>query len=92
MSCGDTYNFSTGIYGRCAWECPRCHRINAPHVDKCDCQHAELAKEDKIPWCPNPAYPNPFYPVYPIYPTFPYYNGQIIITCKTTTLEKQQRT
>lgn len=20
-----------------AWECPRCHRINAPHIDHCDC-------------------------------------------------------
>lgn len=20
-----------------AWECPRCHRINAPHVDQCTC-------------------------------------------------------
>ena len=20
------------------WECPRCHKINAPHVDRCDCQ------------------------------------------------------
>lgn len=22
---------------RTAWECPRCHRMNAPHVDHCDC-------------------------------------------------------
>lgn len=21
-----------------AWECPRCHKINAPHVDRCDCK------------------------------------------------------
>lgn len=22
---------------RTAWECPRCHTINAPHVDRCAC-------------------------------------------------------
>lgn len=22
---------------RRAWECPRCNRINAPHVDQCSC-------------------------------------------------------
>lgn len=22
---------------RTAWECPRCQRMNAPHVDHCDC-------------------------------------------------------
>lgn len=22
---------------RAPWECPRCHRVNAPHVDRCDC-------------------------------------------------------
>lgn len=21
-----------------AWECPRCRRINAPHVERCDCR------------------------------------------------------
>lgn len=21
-----------------AWECSRCHRMNAPHVDHCDCE------------------------------------------------------
>ena len=20
-----------------AWECPRCHRMNVPHVNHCDC-------------------------------------------------------
>ena len=20
-----------------AWECPRCHKVNAPHVDQCSC-------------------------------------------------------
>ncbi len=20
------------------WECPRCHKINGPHVDQCDCK------------------------------------------------------
>lgn len=23
---------------RAAWECPRCRRVNAPHLDHCDCQ------------------------------------------------------
>ena len=23
-----------------AWECPRCHVINAPHVDRCNCQES----------------------------------------------------
>ena len=23
---------------RQAWECPRCQRVNAPHVDQCGCQ------------------------------------------------------
>lgn len=22
---------------RAPWECPRCHSINAPHVDRCGC-------------------------------------------------------
>lgn len=26
---------------RTAWECTRCHRINAPHVDRCDCEPTE---------------------------------------------------
>lgn len=21
-----------------AWECPRCHKINAPHVNQCECK------------------------------------------------------
>lgn len=23
---------------RAAWKCPRCHTINAPHADRCDCK------------------------------------------------------
>lgn len=22
---------------KAAWECPRCHKVNAPHVDQCSC-------------------------------------------------------
>lgn len=35
---------------RKAWECPRCKRVNAPHVDRCDCApegmtYAEVVKK-----------------------------------------------
>lgn len=23
-----------------AWECPRCHKVNAPHIDQCSCDAA----------------------------------------------------
>lgn len=25
------------------WECPRCHTINAPHMNKCECQEVKAA-------------------------------------------------
>lgn len=28
---------SAVFYFRTAWECVRCHRICAPHMDHCDC-------------------------------------------------------
>lgn len=35
---------------RKAWECPRCQKVNAPHVDQCDCApdgmtYAEVVKK-----------------------------------------------
>jgi hypothetical protein len=27
------------------WECPRCHRINGPHVDHCDCKPEQKQAE-----------------------------------------------
>lgn len=32
--------WSMPMPARTAWECPRCHAINAPHVDRCACKEA----------------------------------------------------
>mgnify|MGYP007083421604 CR=1 FL=1 len=45
---------------RTAWECPRCQRMNAPHVDRCDC--APNTPEIVPPRTPAPSLPNPFKP------------------------------
>ena len=29
---------SSGTVTKSAWECPRCHRINAPWMPYCDCE------------------------------------------------------
>jgi len=41
-----------------AWECPRCHVINAPHVDRCTCPcgckpEDGGVKKDFMPKCPG---------------------------------------
>jgi hypothetical protein len=30
-----------------AWECPRCKKINAPHIDQCKCEK-QFAPVDRI--------------------------------------------
>lgn len=31
-------SYASLIYGTTGWECPRCHKINAPWMQHCDCQ------------------------------------------------------
>lgn len=47
-----------------AWECIRCHRINAPHVDRCDCDDNLTVSQ---PTSPLPPYVLPYYPILPIW-------------------------
>ena len=97
MSCGEPeqYKFTNnGLIGRTAWECPRCHKVNAPHVEKCDCVPVEINEPISIPYIPYipyaPYQPYPFGPGYP--PIYPYPNyGEIIITCKSTNPTKDER-
>jgi len=67
----------TFTYVRAAWECPRCHRINAPHVDKCDC----VEKPERMEW----PIPSIIYPYWYVEPT-PYYRdpGHYVITTTDT--------
>lgn len=31
------------------WECPRCHKINSPHINQCDCLNSEIKpKKEEI--------------------------------------------
>lgn len=30
------------------WECPRCHQINAPHINHCDCRPNETVIESDV--------------------------------------------
>lgn len=39
--------------GKSSWECHRCHKINAPHIDRCDCVSAA-------------PFPRPIQPIQPI--------------------------
>lgn len=57
------------------WECPRCHKINAPHVNQCDCvkQKVEVNKNGTVivhwPW---PAFwETPIYEQYKVGDVFP---------------------
>lgn len=40
------------------WECPRCHRINAPHMPFCDCKpnplnpYQTITQSGSISWPP----------------------------------------
>jgi hypothetical protein len=90
MSCGEPEQYkytNNGLIGRTAWECPRCHKVNAPHVDKCDCVPTGINEPVSIPYFPYQPYPLiPGYP--PIYP-YPNY-GEIIITCKSTNTTKDE--
>lgn len=52
------------------WECPRCGKIHAPHIDSCDC-----SKPGE--WAPNQ------WPTYPTYPWYPY-NPVWYPSCGTT--------
>lgn len=38
-----------------AWECPRCHKINGPHIDQCSCHpiyesYPILPGWEPVPW------------------------------------------
>jgi hypothetical protein len=64
--------------GSQGWECPRCHKINAPWKSQCDC--VEITS-------PQPYYPPYYYPYYPYYPAstpWPPFNVPYIITYFTT--------
>lgn len=54
------------------WECPRCNRICAPHLDYCDCQPGQPAAVPSVwpfePWTPLPG---PIIPSPPATPTYP---------------------
>lgn len=44
---------------RASWECIRCHKINAPHQDQCNCPPSLLYKP--LPaWQPDPVFLPPF--------------------------------
>ncbi len=59
---------------RYGWICPRCQKVNAPHVDSCACSIL----------IPNTAYPYPWYPVYPWWEWRPY-GTWTTCTSETTT-------
>lgn len=69
---------------RNAWECPRCHKVNAPHVDQCSCDGNAVIG---IPLPPQPIVP----PVTVPYVPWPYSTGTkpldppFIVTCGSTT-------
>jgi len=68
---GDYFIQTAGLLGRTAWECPRCHKINAPHVDRCDCEpEPELTSTGgEIRWIRMPSQIAPL-EIYPWQPTF----------------------
>lgn len=55
---------------RHAWECPRCHRVNAPWIDNCECEPVDTAKlVEQAPYWPNYPYTWPWtQPQYPQHP------------------------
>ena len=65
-----------------AWECPRCHRINAPHTERCDCVPAQ----EYAPYAPFwPSFPIWVIPTYPGYPYPHVRSGDVTITCASST-------
>lgn len=51
------YNLNNNIFGTAttinpAWECPRCHTMNAPNTSKCDCQPSPAVNPTfpQVPW------------------------------------------
>lgn len=53
------------------WVCPKCGRVNAPHIDACPCsEHKDYWIQPIYPDCPGPIYPDcpGDYWIYPNYP------------------------
>jgi hypothetical protein len=64
------------------WQCPRCQRINAPHVDHCDCTGAQPQAvpapqplpprlPDTIPYSPTTVPFTPYPTIIPFVPSEP---------------------
>lgn len=51
---------------RVAWTCPRCDRVNAPHVDQCSCASPVTVAPSiptlpiTLPYVPSPTVPQPW--------------------------------
>lgn len=45
------------------WECPKCHRVYAPHVLSCSCSATVVV----------PVYPGPVVPFYPTWQPHPWW-------------------
>ncbi len=60
----------TARLGRTAegWICPRCGRVNAPHIDQCSCEPP--VRINPLPVFPQPIYPQPCPYPQPYYPPY----------------------
>lgn len=48
------------------WRCPRCNKINGPHVNSCDCVSTQ--QYGSTQYIPFPVYPTPIMPYSPPWP------------------------